>query len=77
MACLAYNQYYNTTSKSTGTELTSVVQATTTTTILQLCFRDHPGEPMPEVNFWTMVQVKMPFLPPNQQRQSTEGNCPS
>jgi len=68
-------------------------------------FRDHPGEPLPEENLWTLwckgrltevdtirlgatpsglisahvyqTQIftgKMPFLPPNQQRQSTEGN---
>jgi len=27
---------------------------TTTTTILQPFFRDHPGEPVPEENFWTL-----------------------
>ena len=27
---------------------------TTTTTILRLFFRDHPGEPVPEENFWTL-----------------------
>jgi len=71
-------------------------------------FRDHPGEPVPEENFWTLrckgrlteaytVTIRlgvtpsgltsahlhhppifftgrMPFLPSNQQRQSTEGN---
>jgi len=71
-------------------------------------FRDHPGEPVPEENFWTLwckgrlteteistIQLgatpsglssahlhhppifftgRMPFLPPNQQCQSTEGN---
>jgi len=26
----------------------------TTTTVLQPFFRDHPGEPMPEENFWTL-----------------------
>jgi len=70
-------------------------------------FRDHPGEPVPEENFWTLwckgrltdrqthrrsgwaaLQLaqpvptstiphfftgRMPFLPPNQQCQSTEG----
>ena len=69
--------------------------------------RDHPGEPVPEENFWTLwckgrlteadtptirlgatpsgltsahlyhplhiFTGRMPFLPPNQQRQSTEG----
>jgi len=71
-------------------------------------FRDHPGEPVPEENFWTLwckgrlteadtptIRLGatpsgltsaplhdpptfftgwMPFLPPNQQCQSTEGN---
>jgi len=72
-------------------------------------FWDHPGEPVPEENFWTLwckgrlteadtptIRIgttpsglvtsahlhrppifftgRMPFLPPNQQRQSTEGN---
>jgi len=71
-------------------------------------FRNHPGEPVPEENFWTLwrkgrlteadtptIQLGatpsgltsahlhyppifftgwMPFLPPNQQCQSTEGN---
>jgi len=71
-------------------------------------FRDHPGEPVPEENFWTLwckgiltqadtptirlgatpsgltsaylhrppifFTGRMPFLSPNQQRQSTEGN---
>jgi len=27
---------------------------TTTTTVLQPFFRDHPGEPVPEENFWTL-----------------------
>jgi len=69
-------------------------------------FRDHPGEPVPEENFWTLwckgrlteadtnhlawrhsirnqpvptstippfFTGRMPFLPPNQQCQSTEG----
>ena len=69
--------------------------------------RDHPGEPVPEENFWTLwckgrlkeadiptirlgatpsgltsahlhhppfFTGQMPFLPPNQQCQSTEGN---
>jgi len=79
----------------------------TTTTVLRPFFRDHPGEPVPEENFWTLwckgrlteagtqtirlgatpsgltgahlhhppfFTGRMPFLPPNQQRQSTEGN---
>jgi len=81
---------------------------THTTTILRSFFRDHPGEPVPEENFWTLwckgrfteadtltirlgttpcgltiahlhhpphiFTGRMPFLPPNQQCQSTEGN---
>jgi len=80
---------------------------TTTTTVLRPFFRNHPGEPVPEENFWTLwckgtlteadtptVRLgatlsrltsthlhdthfftgQMPFLPPNQQHQSTEGN---
>jgi len=80
---------------------------TTTTTVLWPFFGDHPGEPVPEENFWTswckgrlteavtdqpagrhsirtnqyppptilpFFTGRMPFLPPNQQRQSTEGN---
>jgi len=27
---------------------------TTTTTVLRSFFRDHPGEPVPEENFWTL-----------------------
>jgi len=77
-----------------------------TTTVLWPFFRDHPGEPVPEENFWTLwwkgrlteadtptiwhatpsglssahvhrppfFTGRMPFLPPNQQCQSTEGN---
>ena len=78
-----------------------------TTTILQPFFRDHPGEPVPEENFWTLwckgrlteadtnhpaghhsirtnqcpptpsphfFTGRMPFLPPNEQCQCTEGN---
>jgi len=73
-------------------------------------FRDHPGEPVPEQNFWTLwckgrlteadtptirlvatpsgltighqhcrifFTGRMPLLPPNQQRQSTEGSYKS
>jgi len=29
-------------------------QTTTTTTVLQPFFRDHPGEPVLEENFWTL-----------------------
>jgi len=81
---------------------------TTHTTVLRPFFRDHPGEPVPEENFWTLwckgrsteadtptirlgptpsrltsallhhppqfFTGRMPFLPPNQQCQSTEGN---
>jgi len=76
-----------------------------TTTVLRPFFPDHPGEPVPEENFWTLrcngrlteaeaptirmgatpsglttarlhhapfFTGRMPFLPPNQQRQSTE-----
>jgi len=80
---------------------------TTTTIVSRPFFRDHPGEPVPEENFWTswckgrlkeadtptirlgatpsgltsahlhhpsiFFTGRMPFLPPNQQRQSTEG----
>jgi len=79
----------------------------THTTILWPFFWDHPGELVPEENFWTLAQWKinrgrhtdrparrhsirtnqsslspsphffrgwMPFLPPNQHCQSTEGN---
>jgi len=84
---------------------------THTTTILRPFFWEHPGEPVPEENFWTLWHKgrlteadtltirlgatpagltsahlhhspifppnfftgRMPFLPPNQQRQSTEG----
>jgi len=28
---------------------------TTTTTILRPFFQDHPGEPVPEENFWTLL----------------------
>jgi len=77
------------------------------TTVLRPFFRDHPGEPVPEENFWTLwckgrlteadtptiwldatpsgltsahlhhppfFTGRMPFLPHNQQYQSTEGN---
>ena len=79
----------------------------THTTVLWPFFWDHPGEPVPEENFWTSwckgrltetdtdhpagrhsirtnqcpppqsphsFTGRMPFLPPNQQCQSTEGN---
>ena len=76
---------------------------TTTTAVLRPFFRDHPGEPVPEENLWTLrckgrltptiplgatpsglsgahfstippsFAGRMPFLPPNQQCQSTEG----
>jgi len=79
-----------------------------TTTVLRPFFWHHPGELVPEENFWTLwckerlteadtptirlgatpsgltsahlfhtpifFTGRMPFLPPNQQRQSTEGN---
>jgi len=78
-----------------------------TTTVLRPFFWDHPGEAVPEENFWTLwckerlteadiltlrlgatpsglasaylhhpttfFTGRMPFLPPNQQHQSTEG----
>ena len=80
---------------------------TSHTTVLRPFFRNHPGEPVPEENFWTLwckgrlteadtptirlgdtpsgltsahlhhppfFTGRMPFLPPNQQCQSTEGN---
>jgi len=31
-----------------------IMCTTTTTTILRPFFRDHPGEPVPEENFWTL-----------------------
>jgi len=79
----------------------------TAATILRPFFRDHPGEPVPEENSWTLwckqrlteavtltirlgatpsgltsahlhhppifFTGRIPFLPPNQQRQNTEG----
>ena len=30
------------------------MQTTTTTTVLRPFFQDHPGEPVPEENFWTL-----------------------
>jgi len=32
----------------------SFSRTTTNTTVLRPFFRDHPGEPVPEVNFWTL-----------------------
>jgi len=88
-------------------EMLVTTTTTTTTTILQPFFRDHPGELVPEENFWTLwckgrltqadtLTIRlgatpsgltsahlhhplfftgwMPFLPPNRQCQSTEGN---
>jgi len=83
------------------------ITTTTPQLVLQPFFWDHPGEPVPEENFWTLwckgrfteadtlaiqlgatpsaltsahiyhppyfFMVRMPFLPPNQQCQSTEG----
>jgi len=79
----------------------------TTTTVLRPFFQDHPGEPVPDDNFWTLLckrrltevdtptiwlgvtssgltsahlyhplffTGRMPFQPPYQQCQSTEGN---
>jgi len=80
---------------------------TRTTPFYSHFFREHPGEPVPEENFWTLCWKerfteadtltirlgatpsgltsahlhhppfftgRMPFLPPNQQCQRTEGN---
>jgi len=33
--------------------MTNIKKHHHTTTVLRLFFRDHPGEPMPEENFWT------------------------
>ena len=90
-----------------GTHVHCTTTTTTTTTVLRPFFRDHPGEPVPEENFWTLwckgrlteadtetirlgatpsgltsahlyhppfFTGRMPFLPPNRQYQSTEGN---
>jgi len=87
-------------------ELSQDIKPHTTTTVLWPFFRDHPGEPVPEENFWTLWCKErltetetptirlgatpsgltnahlhhppfftgwMPFLPPNQQYQRTEG----
>jgi len=103
------------THKDTSAVLSQNIQSTfkrlavtTTTTVLRPFFRDQPGEPVPEENFWTLwckgslteadtltIQLgatpsklsnahlhrlpifftgRMPFLPPSQQCQSTEGN---
>jgi len=36
------------------------IQHQTTTTVLRPCFQDHPGEPVPEENFWDFtVQRKI------------------
>jgi len=84
----------------------TVTHTHTHTTVLRPFFRDHPAEPVPEENFWTLrcqgrltqadtqtirlvatpsgltsahlhhppfFTCRMPFLPPNQQCQSTEG----
>jgi len=87
--------------------ISNVIFHHTTTTVLWPFFQDHPGEPVPEENFWTLwckgrlteadaptirlgatpsrlpvptstmppfFTGRMPFVPPNQQCQSTEGN---
>jgi len=84
-------------------------QTHTHITVLWPFFQDHPGEPVPKENFWTLwckgrlteadtptswlgatpsgltsahlhhppiFFTGRPFLPPNQQRQSTEGTTP-
>jgi len=92
----------------TDIHLAEQMHTHTHTSILRPFFRDHPGEPVPEENFWTLwckgrlteadtltirlgatpagltsahihhppifFTGRMPFLPPNQQCQSTEGN---
>jgi len=88
-------------------DLSCLTHTHTHTTILRPFFRDHPGEPVPDENFWTswwkgrltetdtqtirlgatpswltsvhlhyppFFSGRMPFLPPSQQSQSTEGN---
>jgi len=41
-------------SKLHGGEFQIPCNCTTTTTVLWLFFRDHPGEPVPEENFWSL-----------------------
>jgi len=36
------------------TQNTKNTKITQTTTVLRSYFRDHPGEPVPEENFWTL-----------------------
>jgi len=85
--------------------LLELYSTTTNRTVLRPFFRDHPGEPVPEENFWTswcknrgrhtnhpagrhsirtnhcppppshFFTGRMPFLPPNQQCQSTKLYC--
>jgi len=42
-------------SSSQDTSYTTTTIPHHTTTILRLFFRDHPGEPEPEENFWTLL----------------------
>ena len=99
--CMLYYFYYY-------YKCTDYSDTHTHTTVLWPFFRDHPGEPVPEENFWTLwckgrlteadtltiwlgatpsgltsahlhlppifFTGRMPFLPPSQHRQSTEGN---
>jgi len=37
-----------------GSYCNTFTTTTTTTTVLQPFFRDHPGQPAPEENFWTL-----------------------
>jgi len=100
----------NLTKQKHAFSVTNQNKCTTTITTPQPCtalFPDHPGEPVPEENFWTLwckgrlteadtltirmgatpsglssahlhhppfFTGQMPFLPLNQQCQSTEGN---
>jgi len=50
--------YFNVTSRTKTkivlSTLSALILQTTTTTALQPLFRDHPGETVPEENFWTL-----------------------
>jgi len=52
------------TSKSLDESTTTI----TTTTVLRPFFQDHPGEPVPEENFWTLWCIPPYFL---------QAGCPS
>ena len=53
---LSANLFWFTRSQKTGFQSWQSLTITThhTTTVLQPFFRDHPGEPVPEENFWTL-----------------------